>query len=144
MNENSSLDREVIVSWWSNLSLPGQNKSSWKKNSFSRFRKRCPFEKQPFYRWPISRPTCCSSRSVILNPGKRYFFTRLVVVSVVRSSSSRVTLAHLLLVALTQLSKLVPNLTIIATASSHKFDVLRAHIHYLFEHDIDYIDDVKK
>ena len=48
------------------------------------------------------------------------------------------------LVALTQLSKLVPNLTIIATASSVKFDVLRAHIHYLFEHDIDYIEDVKK
>jgi hypothetical protein len=38
----------------------------------------------------------------------------------------------------------VPNLTIIATASSHKFDVLRAHIHYLFEHDIDYTGDVKK
>ncbi|CAF1358531.1 unnamed protein product [Adineta steineri] len=47
-------------------------------------------------------------------------------------------------VALTQLLKLVPNLTIIATASSHKFDALRAHIHYLFEHDIDYIGDVKK
>ena len=47
-------------------------------------------------------------------------------------------------VALTQLSKLVPNLTIIATASSHKFDVLRAHIHYLFEHDIDYTEDIKK
>ncbi|CAF1148708.1 unnamed protein product [Rotaria sordida] len=47
-------------------------------------------------------------------------------------------------VALTQLSKLVPNLTLIATASSHKFEVLRAHIHYLFEHDIDYIEDVKK
>ncbi len=38
----------------------------------------------------------------------------------------------------------MPNLTIIATASSHKFDVLRAHIHYLFEHDIDYTEDVKK
>jgi len=49
-----------------------------------------------------------------------------------------------ILVALTQLSKLVPNLTIIATASSHKFDVLRAHIHYLFEHDIDYTEDVRK
>lgn len=49
-----------------------------------------------------------------------------------------------ILVALTQLSKLVPNLTIIATASSHKFDVLRAHIHYLYEHDIDYTEDVKK
>jgi hypothetical protein len=48
------------------------------------------------------------------------------------------------IVALTQLSKLVPNLTLIATASSHKFDVLRAHIHYLFEHDIDYTEDVKK
>lgn len=48
------------------------------------------------------------------------------------------------LVALTQLSKLVPNLTLIATASAHKFDVLRAHIHYLFEHDIDYTEDVKK
>jgi NADPH:quinone reductase-like Zn-dependent oxidoreductase len=48
------------------------------------------------------------------------------------------------IVALTQLSKLVPNLTIIATASSNKFDVLRAHIHYLFEHDIDYTEDVKK
>lgn len=47
-------------------------------------------------------------------------------------------------VALTQLSKLVPNLTLIATASSHKFDVLRAHIHYLFEHDIDYTEDIKK
>jgi NADPH:quinone reductase-like Zn-dependent oxidoreductase len=47
-------------------------------------------------------------------------------------------------VALTQLSKLVPNLTLIATASSHKFEVLRAHIHYLFEHDIDYTEDVKK
>ncbi|CAF2831197.1 unnamed protein product [Rotaria sp. Silwood2] len=47
-------------------------------------------------------------------------------------------------VALTQLSKLVPNLTIIATASPHKFEVLRAHIHYLFEHDMDYIEDVKK
>lgn len=50
----------------------------------------------------------------------------------------------LVIVALTQLSKLVPNLTIIATASSHKFDVLRAHIHYLFEHDIDYTGDIKK
>lgn len=50
----------------------------------------------------------------------------------------------LLSVALTQLSKLVPNLTLIATASSHKFDVLRAHIHYLFEHDIDYTEDIKK
>lgn len=48
------------------------------------------------------------------------------------------------LVALTQLSKLVPNLTIIATASPKKFDVLRAHIHYLFEHDIDYSEDVRK
>ncbi|CAF0818301.1 unnamed protein product [Rotaria sp. Silwood1] len=47
-------------------------------------------------------------------------------------------------VALTQLSKLVPNLTIMATASPHKFDVLRAHIHYLFEHDIDYTEDIKK
>ncbi|CAF0740629.1 unnamed protein product [Adineta steineri] len=47
-------------------------------------------------------------------------------------------------VALTQLSKLVPNLTLIATTSSHKFDVLRAHIHYLFEHGIDYTEDVKK
>ncbi|CAF3417894.1 unnamed protein product [Rotaria sp. Silwood1] len=47
-------------------------------------------------------------------------------------------------VALTQLSKLVPNLTIIATASPHKFEVLRAHIHYLFDHDMDYIEDVKK
>ncbi|CAF1139874.1 unnamed protein product [Adineta ricciae] len=47
-------------------------------------------------------------------------------------------------VALTQLAKLVPNLTIIATASSHKFDALRAHIHYLFEHDFDYVADVKK
>ncbi|CAF1171437.1 unnamed protein product [Rotaria magnacalcarata] len=47
-------------------------------------------------------------------------------------------------VALTQLSKLVPNLTIMATASPHKFDVLRAHIHYLFEHDIDYTEDIRK
>jgi len=47
-------------------------------------------------------------------------------------------------VALTQLSKLVPNLTIMATASQHKFDVLRAHIHYLFEHDMDYTEDIKK
>ncbi|CAF1583310.1 unnamed protein product [Rotaria magnacalcarata] len=47
-------------------------------------------------------------------------------------------------VALTQLSKLVPNLTVIATASAHKFEVLRGHIHYLFEHDIDYTEDVKK
>lgn len=46
--------------------------------------------------------------------------------------------------ALTQLSKLVPNLTIMATASRHKFDVLRAHIHYLFEHDIDYTEDIRK
>ncbi len=38
----------------------------------------------------------------------------------------------------------MPNLTLIATASSHKFDVLRAHIHYLFEHDIDYTEDIKK
>lgn len=45
---------------------------------------------------------------------------------------------------MTQLSKLVPNLTIIATASPHKFDVLRAHIHYLFEHDMDYTEDVRK
>lgn len=48
------------------------------------------------------------------------------------------------IVALTQLSKLVPNLTIMATASRHKFDVLRAHIHYLFEHDIDYTEDIRK
>ncbi|UJR21240.1 hypothetical protein I4U23_024335 [Adineta vaga] len=47
-------------------------------------------------------------------------------------------------IALTQLSKLIPNLTIIATASSHKFDALRTHIHYLFEHDFDYVADVKK
>ncbi|CAF1304541.1 unnamed protein product [Adineta ricciae] len=47
-------------------------------------------------------------------------------------------------VALTQLSKLVPNLTLMATASSAKFDVLRAHIHYLFEHDMDYTEDIKK
>ncbi len=38
----------------------------------------------------------------------------------------------------------MPNLTIIATASPQKFDVLRAHIHYLFEHDIDYTEDIKK
>jgi hypothetical protein len=38
----------------------------------------------------------------------------------------------------------VPNLTIIATASPHKFEVLRAHIHYLFEHDTDYTEDIKK
>ena len=48
------------------------------------------------------------------------------------------------IVALTQLSKLVPNLTIMATASPHKFDVLRAHIHYLFEHGTDYTEDIKK
>ncbi|CAF0917610.1 unnamed protein product, partial [Didymodactylos carnosus] len=47
-------------------------------------------------------------------------------------------------VALTQLSKLVNNLTVIATASRHKFDVLKNHIHYLFEHDIDYTEDIKK
>lgn len=47
-------------------------------------------------------------------------------------------------VAITQLSKLVPNLTIMATASPHKFDVLRAHIHYLFEHDMDYTEDIRK
>ncbi|CAF1387748.1 unnamed protein product, partial [Didymodactylos carnosus] len=47
-------------------------------------------------------------------------------------------------VALTQLSKLVNNLTVIATASPHKFDVLKNHIHYLFEHDIDYTEDIKK
>ncbi len=51
---------------------------------------------------------------------------------------------NLCTVALTQLSKLVPNLTLIATASQHKFDVLRPHIHYLFEHDIDYTEDIKK
>ena len=48
------------------------------------------------------------------------------------------------LVALTQLSKLVPNITIMATASPQKFDVLRAHIHYLFEHDTDYTEDIRK
>lgn len=56
----------------------------------------------------------------------------------------RLSLSFSSAVALTQLSKLVPNLTLMATASSHKFDVLRAHIHYLFEHDTDYSEDIKK
>lgn len=80
---------------------------------------------------------------------KQSYFTAPVEESVVNEKKETSTkTAHFptfhSLVALTQLSKLVPNLTLIATASSHKFDVLRAHIHYLFEHEIDYTEDVKK
>ena len=69
----------------------------------------------------------------------------MLVVGFVRDLFSTVkTYSLRFLVALTQLSKLVPNLTLMATASSAKFDVLRAHIHYLFEHDMDYSEDIKK
>ena len=49
-------------------------------------------------------------------------------------------------IALTQLSKLVPNIKTIATCSKSKFDALKHHINYLIEENgpIDYTQEAKK
>ena len=49
-------------------------------------------------------------------------------------------------IALTQLTKLVPNLKTIATCSRHKFDRLNKHITHLIEENgpVDYVQEAKK
>jgi NADPH:quinone reductase-like Zn-dependent oxidoreductase len=49
-------------------------------------------------------------------------------------------------VALTQLTKLVSNLTVIATCSKNKFDALKHHITHLFDENgcVDYSQEIKK
>ena len=49
-------------------------------------------------------------------------------------------------IAITQLSKVVPNLKTIATCSKWKFDVLKHHITYLIEENgpTDYVQEAKK
>lgn len=49
-------------------------------------------------------------------------------------------------VALTQLTKLISNLTVIGTCSKDKFNALKHHIKHLFDENssVDYVQEIKK